>query len=106
MKIVLFACVLLFVIQGCTKLPKPGWYVENATGGKVYSLFVGKEKEITEKYPGRFSKQQFIAALNASPSSQYMTAGRTRYYVVLCDNPESMINMRIITLEILERDYK
>ena len=106
MKIMLLVFAFAFVLHGCSNLPKPGWYTRNGSDEKVYSLFVGEENDIVGKFPGKFSKQDFIAAMSISPSAQYMTAGRPRYYAVLCDNPDTKANIRIITLEILERDYK
>ncbi len=106
MKIPLILLAAALLIGGCTNLPKPGAYVRTATGDHVYALFTGEEKDVNAAYPGRFTKQEFIVALGQSPSSEYMTAGRPRYYTVLGPGPGATTQLRVITLEILERDYQ
>ena len=106
MKIPLILIAALALLAGCSNLPKPGAYVRTATGDHVYALFTGEEKDVNAAYPGSFTKQDFIVALGNSPSAEYMTAGRPRYYTVLGSGPGAKTQLRVITLEILERDYQ
>lgn len=106
MKRLVLACCAALVLAGCSEnLPKEGWYTRGEND-KVYVAFAGTEQEINGKFPGKFVKQDFVAAMDISPSSKFLTAGRPRYYVVLSDGPQSDAGLRIMTVEILERDYR
>ncbi len=104
----IFLCLLFtaVLIQGCKNLPSPGKYEKKGLGDIAYLFYTGEEVHVNTRYPGRFAKQDFIIALGQSPSAQYMTAGRPRYYCVISDDAAGKTNLRIITLEVLERDYK
>jgi hypothetical protein len=106
MKMYVFLCLAALLLQGCKNLPAAGWYERTGSGDRVYALYIDEEPGVMAKFPGAFTKQDFIIALGRSPSSQYMTAGRPRYYTVLSDNPDKKSNLQLITLEILERDYQ
>ena len=105
MKAILLSILLALLLQGCKNLPAAGWFEKTGSGERVYVLFVGEEADVVSKYPGVFTKQDFIIAMGRSPSSQYLSAGRPHYYTVITDSPEHTANLQIITLEILERDY-
>ena len=105
MKYICILAVVLF-IAGCSNLPKPGWHTKNGSTEKVYVMYLGSQEDIKAQYPGTFEQQHFVAAMDASPSSRFMSAGRPRYYVVLGNGPDARSGLQIITLEILERDYK
>jgi hypothetical protein len=99
------AAAVVLLVGGCTNLPSAGWYHRTGTGERVYALFTGEEPAVNSKFPGTFQKQDFISAMAKSPSAQYLTAGRPRYYTVLADAPDKTTGLRLVTLEILERDY-
>lgn len=105
-KYLVLLVLLSALLQGCTNLPSAGWYEKTGSGARAYALHTGEEAGVMAKFPGSFTKQDFIIALGRSPSAQYMTAGRPRYYTVLTDNPDKKTDLRLITLEILERDYR
>ena len=102
------ACILAAVVllSGCSNLPKPGWYTRNGSTEKIYAMYFGSQEEVNKEFPGTFEQQHFVAAMDASPSSKFLAAGRPRYYVVLGNSPDARSGLQIITLEILERDYK
>jgi PBP1b-binding outer membrane lipoprotein LpoB len=105
MKILLVALALAMFVGGCTNLPSAGWYERNGTQERAYALFTGEEPAVAAKFPGAFQKQDFISAMAKSPSAQYLSAGRPRYYTVLATAPDKTTDLRLVTLEILERDY-
>ena len=106
MKSIVFLLLVAAALQGCKNLPSPGPFEKKGFGDRVYLLYTGDEKHVNENYPGKFAKQDFIIALGQSPSSQYMTAGRPRYYSVIGDKAGAKDNLRLLTLEVLERDFK
>lgn len=106
MRTLLYLLVAAAALQGCNNFPSAGWYTHVRSDERVYAIFVGEEADVTAKFPGMFQKQQFIEAMAKSPSSQYLTAGRPRYYTVIGEKPDAKAGLRIITLEILERDYR
>jgi hypothetical protein len=99
--------MMVVLLVGCSSnLPSSGWYTRIGGTEKVYVAYAGTEQEINGKYAGKFVKQDFVAAMDVSPSAKFLSEGRPRYYVVLSEGPDSDSGLRIMTVEILERDYR
>jgi hypothetical protein len=65
----------------------------------------GKEEDINERYGERFTSADFIEAFSKTRSSQFIHEGRPKYFAVIADAPDRTEGLRIMALEILERDY-
>ena len=106
MKSLVFLLLAATMLQGCKNLPSPGKYEKKGFGDQVYLLYTGDENHVNENYRGKFAKQDFIIALGQSPSAQYMTADRPRYYSVIGVKAGAKDNLTLMTLEVFERDFR
>jgi hypothetical protein len=98
--------LISLAISSCTKLPESGWYKHGTTGEKLFVVMTGKEEDIQERYGSRFTSADFIEAFSKTRSSQFIHEGRPKYFAVISDGPDRTEVLRIMALEILERDYK
>jgi hypothetical protein len=97
--------LLAIGISSCTNLPESGWYKHATSGEKLFVVMTGQQEDIREKYGDRFTSADYIEAFSKTRSSKYLSEGRPKYFAVIGDGPDQTGNLRIMALEILERDY-